>query len=125
VLDQLSLRSPVVSVGLDFQVGVAGARLPVADRQKIAIGRALLKRPAVLVLDQAEAAMDPTSQRRIITRILDQQKGRCVVWVLQHLELSELFDRVLVLQGGRVAEHGQFAELSNSGGVLQELLARN
>ena len=124
VLDQQDMRSPVVSVGLDYQVGVGGARLAVADRQKIAIARALLKRPALLVLDQAEAAMDPTSQKRVIARILDHSKGRCVVWVLQRLELSELFDQVLVLQRGRVMEQGRFAELRNSGGVMHDLISK-
>jgi ABC-type branched-subunit amino acid transport system ATPase component len=124
VLDQQDMRSPVLSVGLDFQVGVGGARLPVADRQKIAIARALLKRPAVLVLDQAEAAMDPASQKRIIERILEHSKGRCVVCVLQRLELGELFDRVLVLQRGRVVEHGHFAELNTDGAALHGLLTK-
>ena len=124
VLDQQNMRSLVISVGLDFQVGVAGARLAVADRQKIALARALIKRPAVLVLDQAEAAMDPTSQKRIIARILEGSKGRCVIWVLQRLELSELFDQVLVLQHGRVVEQGNFAELRDNGGVLHDLLSK-
>ena len=125
VLDQQNMRALVVGVGLDFQVGVGGARLAVADRQKIAIGRALLKRPAVLVLDQAEAPMDPTSQKRVIQRILEHSKGRCVVWVLQRLELGELFDRVLVLQRGRVTEQGSFADLKGNNGVLHDLLSKN
>ena len=123
VLDQQDLRSTVISVGLDYQVGVGGARLTVADRQKIAIARALLKRPVVLVLDQAETAMDPTTQKRIITRILAKSKGRCVIWILQRLELSELFDQVLVLQRGRVVEQGRFAELKTNGGVLYDLIS--
>ena len=122
VLDEQDLHSFVITVGLDYQVGVGGTRLAVADRQKIAIARALLKRPAVLVLDQAEAVLDPASQKRVITRILDRRKGRCVVWVLQRLELSELFDQVLVLQRGRVAERGRFADLKHGGGALQDLL---
>ena len=124
VLDQQDMRSRVIGVGLDYQVGVGGARLTIADRQKIAIARALLKRPAVLVLDQADAAIDPASQKRVITRILDRSKGRCVVWVLQRLELSELFDQVLVLQRGRVVEQGRFAELNGGGGVLHDLIAK-
>jgi ABC-type branched-subunit amino acid transport system ATPase component len=124
VLDRLDMRPTVISVGLDFQVGVAGARLSTADRQKVAIARALLKRPALLVLDQAEAAMDPTSQKRVITRVLEQCKGRCVVWPVQRLELAELFDHVLVLQHGKVVEQGRFADLRSTGGALQELLSR-
>jgi ABC-type multidrug transport system fused ATPase/permease subunit len=119
------MRALVISVGLDFQVGVGGARLAVADRQKIAVARALIKRPAILVLDQAEAAMDPTTQKRVIANILGWSKGRCVIWVLQRQELSELFDQVLVLQHGRVAEQGRFAELRDNGGVLNELLAKS
>jgi putative ABC transport system ATP-binding protein len=121
VLDQQNMRAVVVSVGLDFQVGVGGARLPAADRQKIAIARAMLKRPAILVLDQAEATMDPTTQKRVVERILQRSKDRCVIWVLQRLELSEMFDRVLILQQGRVVQQGRFAELRSNGGVLDEL----
>ena len=124
VLDQENMRAIVISVGLDFQVGVGGARLATADRQKIALARAFLKRPAILVLDQAEAAIDPATQKRVIARILERSKGRSVVWVLQRFELSELFDQVLVLEGGRVVEQGRFAELRNSGGVLHDLMAK-
>jgi len=125
VLDQQDMRAVVISVGLDFQVGVGGARLAAADRQKIAIARALLKRPAILVFDQAEASMDPTTQKRVVARILEHNRDRCVVWVLQRLELSEMFDRVLILQRGRVAEQGRFAELRNNGGVLDELIQKS
>jgi ABC-type multidrug transport system fused ATPase/permease subunit len=68
--------------------------------------------------------MDPTSQKRVIGRILERCRGRCVIWVLQRQELSELFDQVLVLQHGRVAEQGSFADLRNKGGVLSELLSK-
>jgi putative ABC transport system ATP-binding protein len=124
VLEQQNMRSVVISVGLDYQVGVGGARLPAPDRQKIAIARALMKRPTILVLDQAEAAMDPITQKRVITRILGQSKGRCVVWVLQRLELSELFDQVLVLQRGQVVEQGPYAELRTNGGALHDLISK-
>ena len=122
VLDEQNMRAVVVSVGLDFQVGVGGARLPAAERQKIAIARALLKRPAILVFDQAEATMDPSTQKRVVARILERSRDRCVVWVLQRLELSEMFDRVLILQRGRVVEQGRYAELKSNGGVLDELM---
>jgi putative ABC transport system ATP-binding protein len=122
VLDQHDMRAMVISVGLDFQVGVGGARLPAADRQKIAIARALLKRPAILVFDQAEATMDPSTQKRVVGKILEWSRDRCVIWVLQRLELSEMFDRVLILQRGRVAEQGGYAELKSKGGVLDELI---
>ena len=68
--------------------------------------------------------MDPTSQKRMVTRILERSKGRCVIWVLQRLELSELFDQVIVLQHGRVVEQGNFAELRNNRGVLHDLISK-
>ena len=71
MLDELGLRPAVVSNGLDFQVGVGGARLAVPDRQKVALVRALLKRPVLLVLDQAAAVLDPVSQQRVV-----QQRAR-------------------------------------------------
>src|SRR5258708_14255390 len=74
LLDELGLRPLVVKIGLDYHVGVGGARLTVADRQKTALVRALLKRPLVLVLDQATAVLDPASQGRVFRRILAERK---------------------------------------------------
>ena len=121
ILDELALRPLVAKIGLDYQVGTGGARLAVADRQKIAIGRALLRRPAVLVLDQAASVLDPASQNRLLANILDSRKQCGVYWVLNRAELAERFEHVLVLEHGRVAERGSFGELKDSG-VMHKLL---
>jgi len=123
VLAELQLRPQVVSIGLSYQVGVGGARLPSADRQKVAIARALLKRPAVLILDQAVASLDGGSQNRIVTSILASRQGRCVFWALQRNDLAERFGHTLVMERGRLAEQGRFEELKSSGGALQQLLS--
>ncbi len=123
VLDDLGLRPLVVRIGLEYQVGVGGARLPPPERQKIAMARAILKRPAMLILDQAEAVLDPASQLRAISGILECRKGSGVVWVLQRNELAERFAHVLVMDRGRLAERGPVAELKQRGGALQKLLA--
>jgi putative ABC transport system ATP-binding protein len=123
VLDELGLRPLVIKIGIDFQVGVGGARLASQDRQKLALARAILKRPAVLILDQAAAVLDPASQQRVVTRVLEACSGRTVLWALQRAELAERFEKVLVMDRGRLVEQGPFAKLKCSGGVLHHLLA--
>jgi len=111
LLDELGLRPLVVRNGLGYHVGVGGARLASADRQKVALVRALLKRPALLVLDHAGALLDPASQGRVVDGVLAERRGQGVVWALSREEYAERFDSVLVMERGRLAEHGKFAEL--------------
>jgi len=122
LLDELGLRPLVVEIGLDYQVGVGGARLHAADRQKTAIVRALLKRPLYLVLDHAAAVLDPASQTKVLDGILAERKGQGVVWALQRPELAERFGTVLVIDHGRLAEHGRFETLKSNGGAFNKLL---
>jgi ABC-type thiamine transport system ATPase subunit len=122
LLDELGLRPLVVKIGLDYEVGVAGARLPVADRQKIALVRALLKRPALLVIDQATSPLDPASQVRVLEGVLAERKGQGVVWVLHRADLAERFNQVLVMERGKITEHGRFQELKANGGMLHKML---
>ena len=116
LLDDLGLRPMVVRNGLDYQVGVGGARLPVADRQKVAMVRAMLKRPTLLVFDQAAAVLDPASQKRVVESVLGERKGQAVVWVLSRPEYADRFAMVLVMERGRLVERGAFAELKRKTG---------
>lgn len=122
VLEEQRLRPEVIRVGLAYQVGVGGGRLASADRQKIAVARALLKRPALLVFDAAIANLDPASQNRVVTNILEYRKGKGVIWALARHDLGERFGRVLVLERGRLMEQGRFQELKTAGGALQRML---
>jgi putative ABC transport system ATP-binding protein len=123
VLEQLRLRPQVVSIGLGYQVGVGGARLSSGDRQKVAIARALLRRPAVLILDQAAAGLDAGSQNRLVANVLESRQGRCVFWALQRNDLAERFGLTLVMERGRLAEQGRFEDLKSSGGALHKMLS--
>jgi len=122
LLEELGLRSLVVKIGLDYQVGVGGARLPVADRQKTALARAMLKRPALLVLDEATAVLDPAANGRVLAGILAERKGKGLLWVLQRPENAKHFGTVLVMERGRVVEKGVFEKLQCSGGPLHKML---
>ena len=123
VLDDLGLRPLVVRIGLEYQVGTGGARLPAPERQKVALARAMLKRPVALVLDRVVAVLDPAGQGRILSRILEYRRGKSVIWVLENNDLAERFEHVLVMENGRLAERGSVAELKQRGGALQLLLA--
>jgi energy-coupling factor transporter ATP-binding protein EcfA2 len=123
ILDDLKLRRTALEVGLDFSVGVGGARLSQVQRQKLAIGRALLKRPDILILNEATAGFDSTTQARVTENLFKACAGSTIVWALHNPALAANFDRVLVFADGRVAESGSLEDLKQPGTLFAELLA--
>jgi putative ABC transport system ATP-binding protein len=123
VVDTLHLRETIRGIGLDYYVGVGGSRLSGVQRQKVALARALLKNPDLLVLNEATTGFDSATQNRVHAAILEAQRGRGVLWMLHRPALAREFDQVLVLRGGRIVEHGRFDELDRPGTALKELLA--
>lgn len=122
VLDELNLRRAVMEVGLQFDVGVAGARLTSAQRQKLGIARCILKRPDLLILSEAITSLDGAAQTRVLDAVLKEFKGRGVIWGLHRARYAEAFDKVLVMRGGKIVEQGSFKNLKKDGTVLAELL---
>ncbi len=119
ILDELQLRDMVLKVGLDFHVGTGGSRLSPPDRQRLALARALIKRPALLILDQATAVLDPQAQDKLLESVLQTRKGQAVVWVLNRADMAHRFDHVLVMERGRLVDHGPYEQLaSRDGGPL-------
>jgi ABC-type transport system involved in cytochrome bd biosynthesis fused ATPase/permease subunit len=121
VVDGLGLREMVIEVGLNAPVGIGGARLSVMQRQKVALGRALVKQPDVLVVNEAVEAFDAQSQRRVLQSVLAECRGRTVFWVTNRLAAGRQFDQIIVMKDGKVAEQGSFESLE-SGGNLSRLL---
>ena len=121
VVDALDLRRAITGCGLDYPVGIAGSRLSTAQRQKLAIARSVLKRPDVLVIDRATAALDAAAQDRILDNLLKEFESRALIWVVHRASLAERFDETIVLEGGKVVEQGAFAELNRSGTVLHRM----
>ena len=123
VVEELELRRDVMEVGLEFQVGVGGARLSVAQRQKLAIARSILKHPEVLVLDQPTAVLDSGSQVTVMDNLCREFADRALIWLVHRANLAEKFDHTLVLESGKVVEQGRFTELNRPGTVLGGLVA--
>ena len=106
LLDQLDQRAGVMAVGLEAPAGFGGGRLSPAQRQKLALARAILKRPEILVLHDPLGPLDHQDQITIRDRILAEFTGRTVIWALQQPEWAALFDQVIELDDGRVVAEG-------------------
>lgn len=123
VLETLELRGSVMEAGLGYNIGSAGSRLSGAQRQKLAIARVVLKRPDLLILNDALAALDSSSQSRVLENLRAEFKGRGLVAVLNRAELARNFDRVLVMRSGKLVEEGAVAELNRAGSAFHEMVA--
>ena len=123
VVEALHLRSTVVEVGLDFEVGIGGARLSPAQRQKASIARAVLKRPAILILSEATASLDGAAQSTILKNVREEFRGRALIWAMHRPSQARGFDHVLVMASGRLVDRGGYDELVEKSSLLSELIA--
>jgi putative ABC transport system ATP-binding protein len=123
VLDELDLRETLISVGLDYPVGTGGLRLSEAQRQKVAIAVALLKRPDLVLFNDATAVLDGITETAIIERVKHELDGRSLVCSLHRPRLASAFDRILVMEQGRLVQQGRFDELQKEGSPLEPLMA--
>jgi putative ABC transport system ATP-binding protein len=108
-------------LGLDTPVGERGGALSVGERQLVALARAQLGDPGLLVLDEATSAVDPETERAL-TQALDRlSEGRTLVSIAHRLSTAEAADEVLVFDGGRIVETGTHDELVRRGGRYASL----
>jgi ABC-type multidrug transport system fused ATPase/permease subunit len=122
VLDREGLRGLVLEAGLEHHVGLFGGRLSLAQRQRVALARVLLKRPDILIMDVALSALEPGERVDLHRRILTAMKDRTVIAAVERPDLARLYDRVVVLDAGAVVETGRYRELmARESSVLRRL----
>jgi len=122
VAAEVGMNPELVRLGLEYEVGNGGSRLSYSQRQRLAIARGLIKNPDVLVFNEPTSGLDPASEARVLSAVLEWAKGRTVVWALGRADLAQAFDRVLVLDEGRVVEQGTFEELDREGTALKRMI---
>jgi ATP-binding cassette, subfamily B, beta-glucan exporter len=107
--------------GLEARIGERGRLLSGGERQRLAIARALLKDPPILILDEATSALDPVTEARLTMALDEVMKGRTTFVIAHRLATIRNATRILVFRDGRVIETGTYDELVGSGGFFSEL----
>jgi len=107
--------------GWDTPTGAHGAALSGGQRQRLALARALLADPALLILDEPTAHLDPANRRALTADLLAATAGRATLLITHELDGLDQVDEIVVLDHGRVTERGTHAELIQSGGAYHRL----
>lgn len=108
-------------LGLATPVGERGRSLSGGERQRIAIARALLKDPPILIFDEATAALDAETEEKLQRALASATQGRTTFVIAHRLATIRNADRILLLQGGEVVETGTFDELVRRNGAFAAL----
>jgi len=102
----------LVSAGIDRDLGPGGSGLSAGEAQLLALARVWLRRPDIVVLDEATARVDPATEERIEAAIADLLRDRTVIAIAHRLSTLAHVDEIAVVEGGRVVEHGDRAALT-------------
>jgi ATP-binding cassette subfamily B protein len=107
--------------GYDTVVGERGYKLSGGEKQRLAIARAILKNPRILILDEATSALDTTSERIIQASLAELMKGRTTFAIAHRLSTILAADQILVMREGQIVERGRHEELVGLNGLYAKL----
>ncbi len=107
--------------GYETMVGERGITLSGGQKQRTAIARAILRNPAILILDDALSSVDTLTEERILNHLADVMRGRTVILISHRVSTVKDADRIIVLEHGRIVEQGNHAELLELGGYYASL----
>jgi ATP-binding cassette subfamily C protein len=122
-LERARLRTVIDALpdGLDTVVGERGYRLSGGERQRLTIARLLLKQPRVVILDEATASLDSTSEAAVQEALTEALEGRTALVIAHRLSTIRNADEILVIEDGRIVERGSHAQLLAEEGRYAEL----
>jgi len=110
--------------GFETVVGERGHRLSGGEKQRLAIARVLLKRPRIVILDEATAHLDSENERLVHGALTEALAGRTSIVIAHRLSTVKAADQILVLAEGKIVEQGRHDQLIVSGGLYAELVAK-
>jgi subfamily B ATP-binding cassette protein MsbA len=109
--------------GYDTLIGERGVKLSGGERQRLAIARAILRNPPILILDEATSALDSESERIVQLALANVMKNRTTLVIAHRLSTIQNADRIAVLDRGRIVELGSHDQLLATGGLYSRLHA--
>jgi ABC-type multidrug transport system fused ATPase/permease subunit len=123
MLDEFGRHRTLVELGLHYPAGTGGSRLTEAQRPKVALATAVLNRPDIIAFSDPTAVIDSETEATILQRLKHELSGRSLFCNLDRTRFASAFDRILIIEQGRLVDQGGFAELQRPGSALAPLMA--
>ena len=123
VVNELDLRIEILVAGLEHGLGVGGSRLNQSQRHRIALARALVKRPDLLIVNGTADILDPAGEEAIVKNFLEARKARGLIWITARPAMARYFEEILIVDGGQLVEQGDRSDLVANSEALAALQA--